>query len=45
LIEVLQIPDLQLKKIVNSEPSQIAEKLGIDPYIEKIIFKETKKSS
>jgi len=45
LIEVLQNAGFTIEKIVNSEPSQIAEKLGIDPYIEKIIFKETKKSS
>ena len=35
---------LQLKKILNDEPSNIAEKLGIDSYVGEIIFKETKKA-
>jgi hypothetical protein len=33
-----------VEKILDSEPSVIAERLGIDPYIGEIIFRETKKA-
>ncbi len=44
LIEVLQNAGFTIEKILDNEPSVIAEKLGIDPYIGKIIVKETKKA-
>ena len=44
LIEVLQNAGLTVEKILNDEPSNIAEKLGIDSYVGEIIFKETKKA-
>jgi hypothetical protein len=44
LIEVLQANGFTIEKILDSEPSEIAEKLGIDSYIGEIIFKETKKA-
>ena len=44
LIEVLQNAGLSVEKILNDEPSNIAEKLGIDSYVGEIIFKETKKA-
>jgi hypothetical protein len=44
LIEVLQDAGLTVEKILNDEPSNIAEKLGIDSYVGEIIFKETKKA-
>ena len=44
LIEVLQNAGFTIEKILDNEPSEIAEKLGIDPYIGKIIIKETKKA-
>jgi hypothetical protein len=44
LIEVLQNTGFTVEKILDSEPSEIAEKLGIDSYIGKIIFKETEKA-
>ena len=44
LIEVLQNAGVSVEKILNDEPSNIAEKLGIDSYVGEIIFKETKKA-
>jgi hypothetical protein len=44
LIEVLQNNGFTVEKILESEPSDIAEKLGVDPYIGKIIFQETSKA-
>ena len=44
LIEVLQSNGFTIEKILDSESSEIAEKLGIDPYIGEIIFRETKQS-
>ena len=40
----LQNAGFTIEKILDSEPSHIAEKLGIDSYIGEIIFKETKKA-
>jgi hypothetical protein len=42
LIEVLQNSGFTIEKILDSKPSEIAEKLGIDPYIGEIIYKVTK---
>ena len=44
LIEVLQINGFTIEKILDSEPSEIAEKLGIDSYVAEIIHKETSKA-
>jgi hypothetical protein len=44
LIEVLQNASFTIEKIMGSEPSDIAEKLGIDLYVGEIIFKETSKA-
>ena len=44
LIEVLQNAGFTIEKILDSEPSHIAEKLGIDFYVGEIIYKETKKA-
>ncbi len=44
LIEVLQNAGQTVENILNNEPSNIAEKLGIDSYVGEIIFKETKKA-
>ena len=44
LIEILQDAGFTVEKILNDEPSNIAEKLGIDSYVGEIIFKETKKT-
>jgi hypothetical protein len=44
LIEILQNTGFTIEKILDSEPSIIAEKLGIDPYIGEIIFRETNKA-
>jgi hypothetical protein len=41
LIELLQIHGFTIEKIVDSEPSEIAEILGIDSYVAEIIHKET----
>jgi hypothetical protein len=41
LIEVLQNAGFTIEKILDSEPSDIAEKLGIDAYVGEIIYKET----
>ena len=42
LIEALQEAGFTIEKI-ESGPSNIAEKLGIDEYVAQIIFRETKK--
>jgi len=44
LIEVLQNAGFTIEKIVDSEPSDIAEELGIDSYVGEIIHKETSKT-
>jgi len=44
LIEVLQNSGFTIEKILDSEPSEIAEELGIDSYVGEIIHKETKKA-
>lgn len=44
LIEILQNTGFTIKKILDSEPAEIAEKLGIDSYVWEIIYKETKKA-
>src|SRR5215213_2663643 len=41
LIEILQDAGFTVEKLLDSEPSHIAEKLGIDSYIGEIIYKET----
>ena len=41
LIELLQINDFTVEKILQYGPSKIAEKLGIDDYVAQIIFSET----
>ena len=43
LIEILQNAGFTIEKILDSEPSDIADKLGIDSYVAEIIHKETKK--
>jgi hypothetical protein len=44
LIELLQNAGFTIEKISDSEPSEIAEKLGIDSYVGEIIHKETSKT-
>jgi hypothetical protein len=44
IVEILQINGFTVEKILDSEPSDIAEKLGIDPYVGEIIYKETEKA-
>ena len=44
LIEVLQNSGFTIEKILDNEPSKIAEELGIDSYVGEIIFKETSKT-
>lgn len=44
LIEILQNAGFTIEKILDSKPSEIAEKLGIDSYIGEIIHKETSKA-
>ncbi len=44
LIEVLQSNGFTIEKILESEPSEIADRLGIDPYVGEIIYKETEKA-
>ena len=44
LIEILQNAGFTIEKILDDEPSNIAEKLGIDSYVGEIIYKETKKA-
>jgi hypothetical protein len=44
LIEILQNAGFTIEKILDSEPSDIAEKLGIDSYVGEIIHKETSKA-
>ena len=43
LIEALQEAGFTIERILESGPSNIAEKLGIDEYVAQIIFRETKK--
>jgi hypothetical protein len=43
LIEILQDNGFTIEKIMDSEPSDIAERLGIDSYVGEIIYKETEK--
>lgn len=44
LIEVLQNAGLTGENILNNEPSNIAEKLGIESYVGEIIFRDKKSS-
>ena len=44
LIKVLQNSGFTIEKILDSKPSDIAEKLGIDAYVGEIIHKETSKA-
>jgi hypothetical protein len=44
LVEILQDAGFTVEKILDSEPSDIAEKLGIDSYVGEIIYKETSKA-
>ena len=44
LIEVLQTNGFKIEKILDSEPSDTAEKLGINYYVKEIIHKETEKA-
>ena len=44
LIEILQNSGFTIERILDSEPSQIAEELGIDSYVGEIIYKETSKT-
>ena len=44
LIEVLQNAGFTIEKILDSKPSDIAEKIVIDSYIGEIIYKETEKT-
>ena len=41
LIELLQINDFTIEKILEYGSSRIAKKLGIDDYVAQIIFSET----
>jgi MEDS: MEthanogen/methylotroph, DcmR Sensory domain len=45
LIEMLQSAGFTVEKILEDEPSHIAETLGIDVYVGEIIYNETKKAS
>jgi hypothetical protein len=44
LIEMLQSAGFTIEKILEDEPSHIAEILGIDVYVGEIIYNETKKA-
>ena len=44
LIEVLQNAGFTIEKILDSEPSDIADRLGIDSYVGELIKKETSKA-
>ena len=44
LIELMQNAGFTIEKILDNEPSNIAEKLGMDSYVGEIIYKETKKA-
>ncbi len=44
LVEILQDTGFTIEKILESEPSEIAQSLGIDSYIGEIIHKETSKT-
>jgi hypothetical protein len=44
LIELLQTNDFTINKILDSKPSDIAERLGIDSCVGEIIYKETEKA-
>jgi hypothetical protein len=45
LIEILQDTGFTVEKILENDPSRIAEILGIDVYVGEIIYNETKKAS
>jgi hypothetical protein len=45
LIEILQDAGFTIEKILEDEPSHIAEILGIDVYVGEIIYNETKKAT
>jgi hypothetical protein len=44
LIEILQNAGFTIEKILDSEPSVIADRLGIDSYVGELIKKETSKA-
>jgi hypothetical protein len=44
LIELLQNAGFTIEKILDSQPSEIAEKLGINSYVVELIHKETSKA-
>jgi hypothetical protein len=44
LIEILQNAGFTVEKILDSEPSYIADRLGIDSYVGELIKKETSKA-
>jgi hypothetical protein len=44
LIEMLQDAGFTIEKILENNPSHIAEILGIDVYVGEIIYNETKKA-
>ncbi len=44
IVEILQTNDFTIEKILDSEPYDIAEKLGIDPHVGEIIFRETNRA-
>ncbi len=45
LIEILQDAGFTIEKILDSEPSDIAEILRIDDYIGELIYQETRKTT
>ena len=45
LIEMLQSAGFTIEKILEDEPSHIAEILGIDVYVGEIIYNKTKQAS
>ena len=45
LIEILQDAGFTIEKILDNGPSHISEILGIDVYVEEIIYNETKKAT
>jgi hypothetical protein len=44
LIEILQNAGFTIEKILDSEPTVIADRLGIDSYVGELIKKETSKA-
>jgi hypothetical protein len=44
IVEILQTNGFTIEKILDSEPSVIADRLGIDSYVGELIKKETSKA-